>query len=587
MKALRARPSASRASAAPALRADVAHHDPAETLAFLAELSGALAVSIDLEQTLSEAVNRVADFMQVEAASLFLVDSESGDADPANAVLECRFCVGPVDIAGTRLAVGQGVVGRAVAANATQIVADAVSDSRVWRAADEDSGFVTRSLICTPLATATGPIGALEIVNRRDGAPFTARDAELLGLVAAPAALAINNARMARDLLEQQRLKREFDLARRLQKSLLPKRRRDGFPVVGVNRPAHEISGDFYDYFELGDGRVGFVVGDISGKGLDAALLMVRAASLLRWIGKDGVTPAAWLARANDELCETTQDGRFVCALVGYCDRAATRVHFAGAGFPPVVVHRGGAFTEYASGGPPLGILAGLAFDEHAISLDGGTLYAFSDGATDVRDEAGRPIGNAGVRDLIARHANSSADARLRGLLAELKRLRLVDDTTLLLVEASRADLPEVLLERRIPARAEELRGLRTAIRQTLDALRLKPQLRDRLVLAVDEACANIIRHGYGPDRKGDIGLRVLRNGPMLSFELSDSAPRVDPARVRPKPLGEARCGGFGIALIDEVMDDWRIEPGKGGKGNRLILRKRLSGIGNDEAGET
>ena len=213
---------------------------------------------------------------------------------------------------------------------------------------------------------------------------------------------------MAATLLEQQRLKREFDLARRLQKSLLPKRRRDNFPVIGVNRPAHEISGDFYDHFELADGRVGFVVGDISGKGLDAALLMVRAASLLRWAGKDGIAPAAWLARANDELCETTQDGRFVCALVGYCDRAATHVQFAGAGFPPVIVQQGGAFADYPSGGPPLGILPGVAFEEHRVELAGGTLYAFSDGATDVRDDAGRPIGNAGVRALIARHVGAA-----------------------------------------------------------------------------------------------------------------------------------------------------------------------------------
>jgi sigma-B regulation protein RsbU (phosphoserine phosphatase) len=579
--AVRATPAGSRAPAANAPRAGATRCDgQADTLAFLSDLSQALAVSIDLDQTLSAVVTRVAGFMQVEAASLFLLD-------PATQVLECRICVGPVDITGTRLGVGQGVVGRTVAANATQIVADATSDTRVWRAADEDTGFVTRSLICAPLATAAGPIGALEIVNRRDGVPFNALDAELLGLVAAPAALAINNARMARDLLEQQRLKREFDLARRLQKSLLPKRRRDAFPVVGVNRPAHEISGDFYDYFELADGRIGFVVGDISGKGLDAALLMVRAASLLRWAGKDGIAPAAWLARANEELCETTQDGRFVCALVGYCDRAASWVRFAGAGFPPVVVHRAGAFVDFASGGPPLGILPGIAFEEQTIALEGGTLYAFSDGATDVRDEAGAPIGNRGVRELIARHASSAPDARLRGLLGELRRLRLVDDTTLLLVEAPRADHhPEVLLERTLPARAGELRGVRGAVRQTLDALRVEPELRDRLVLAVDEACANIIRHGYGPDRDGDIGLRILRSGTMLSFELCDDAPHIDPASVRPRPLGECRCGGFGIALIDEVMDDWRIEPARGAAGNRLVLRKRVDGIGNEEASE-
>ncbi|GAA0714497.1 ATP-binding SpoIIE family protein phosphatase [Dokdonella soli] len=581
MNTARARPTGSRAK--DAARTSRGHPQrrtrEADTLTFLADLAQALAVTLDLRQTLSEAVTRVVDFMRVEAASLFLLD-------PAGEVLECRICVGPVDITGARLGVGQGVVGRAVAENATQIVTDAASDPRIWRAADDTTGFVTRSLVCAPLATAAGPIGAIEIVNRRDGKPFSAADAELLGIIAAPAALAINNARMASNLLEQQRLKREFDLARRLQKSLLPHRRRDDFPIIAVNRPAHEISGDFYDYFELADGRIGFVVGDISGKGLDAALLMVRAASLLRWAGKDGLAPGAWLARANEELCETARDGRFVCALVGYCDRAATRVQFAGAGFPPVIVHRAGTFSDYASGGPPLGILSGVAFDEHDIPLEGGTLYAFSDGATDVRDDAGQRIGDAGVRELIARHAQAPRDARLRGLLAELKHLRLVDDTTLLLVEAPRAEAPEVLLERRIPARAAELRDLRSAIRHALDGLRVAPELRDRLVLAVDEACANIIRHGYGPQREGDIDLRILRAGPMLSFELTDSAPCVDPASLRPKPLGECRCGGFGMALIDEVMDDWRIESVRGGQGNRLILRKRIEDIGTEEANE-
>jgi sigma-B regulation protein RsbU (phosphoserine phosphatase) len=356
--------------------------------------------------------------------------------------------------------------------------------------------------------------------------------------------------------------------------------------VVGVNRPAHEISGDFYDYFELADGRVGFVVGDISGKGLDAALLMVRAASLLRWVGKDGIAPTAWLARVNEELCETTTDGRFVCALVGYCDREATRVRFAGAGFPPVIVQRDGVFTDYASGGPPLGIMPGLAFEEHDIALDGGTFYAFSDGATDVRDENGQPIGNTGVRELIARHAHASLEVRLRGLLADLKRMRLVDDTTLLLVESPRAELPEILLAQRVPARPESLRDVRAAVRSALDTLGVEPQLRDRLVLAVDEACANIIRHGYGTACEGDIDLRMSRTGTLVSFELTDSAPCVDPKNLRPKPLGEFRCGGFGIALIDEVMDDWHVEAISGGRGNRLVMHKRIEEIAGEEAND-
>ncbi|MGA9342114.1 MAG: SpoIIE family protein phosphatase [Rhodanobacteraceae bacterium] len=540
------------------------------TLAFLADLSQALAVSLDLRQTLSEAVNRIADFMQAEAASLFLLDAESG-------VLECRVCTGPVDITGLRLDVGQGVVGRAVAENASQIVLDAASDPDVWRGNDADTGFVTRSLLCVPLATAEGPIGAIEIINRRGGGPFCPDEAEALRLLAAPTALAINNARMAHDVIERQRLKREFDLARRMQKSLLPRRRRDDFPLLGVNLPAHEISGDFYDYFDLPDGRIGFVIGDVSGKGLDAALLMVRTASLLRWVGKSALAPSEWLKRVNDELCETMQDGRFVCALVGYCDRAARRVEFAGAGFPPALLHRHGEFSDFPSGGPPLGILPGMEFDSHVFELAGGALYFFSDGATDVRDAARRPIGAEGVRRLIAQHADAAPEPRMRALLGDLKRLKLVDDTTVLLIESPRAKVPEVLLDRTLSAAAEQLRGLRSALRRTLDAGGIAPALRDKLVLVVDEACANIIRHAYGANTSGAMHLRLTRCDDVLRFELSDDAPTIDPACVKPKPLGECRAGGLGVALIDSVMDEWHIESRIGGCGNRLILQKRVT----------
>jgi phosphoserine phosphatase RsbU/P len=539
-------------------------------LAFLADLSETLAVSLDLRQTLSEAVNRIADFMQAEAASLFLLDEDGK-------MLECRVCVGPIDIAGLRIPLGQGVVGRAVAENRSQVVADAISDSRVDRSTDSDTGFVTRSLLCAPLATAKGPIGALEVVNKRSGGAFSAGDAEILRLVAAPTSLAINNARMANELVQQARMRREFDLARRMQKSLLPKRRRDGFPLLGVNLPAHEISGDFYDYFDLPDGRIGFFIGDVSGKGLDAALLMVRVASLLRWVGKEGTSPSEWLERVNEELCQTSLDGRFVCALVGQCDRNAEHVEFAAAGFPPAMLYRNGEFTEFLSGGAPLGILAGMTFDAQAIDLAGGSLYCFSDGVTDVRDAQRRTIGSEGVRELISRHAGASAEPRLRGMFSELKHLRLVDDTTLLLIERAQAHGPEVLLKRRFPARPEQMREIRSLLRSALDDAGVETAIRDKLVLAVDEACCNVIRHAYGPGSSGDIDLRVTSEAGKLEFRLLDSAPVVDPQCVRAKPLGECRSGGLGVALIDSVMDDWTLQERPDGRGNRLIMRKKIN----------
>lgn len=538
-------------------------------LTFLADLSQTLALSLDLKKTLALAVKRIAGFMQAEAASMFLIE-------PGSNVLECKICVGPADILGLKLAIGQGVVGRTVAQNKPQVVLDAQHDARVNVRVDAETGFVTRSILCVPLSTAQGPIGALEIINRRGGGLFDAADAEILRLIAAPTALAIHNAQLAGSIGEQQRMRREFELARTVQKSLLPKRRRGKFPLIAVNLPAHEISGDFYDYFDLPGGRIGFVVGDISGKGLDAAFLMVRVASLLRWAGKEGPAPAAWLSSVNVELCKTMNNGRFVCAVVGIYDRRKGEVNFASAGFPPALLHDGAHFEELLADGPPLGILSEVDYGEQRFILGGRALYFFSDGVTDVRDAQRNTLGSAGVRAIIERHAQLAPEARLRALIGELRHLRLVDDTTLLLLQEPRGTLMYTLLDLKFPARAEEMRQVRAALRAALDGQEVAPELRDRLVLAVDEACTNIIRHAYCDCEPGTIALRLTRERDMLGFELRDEAPAVDPARIRPRDLSECRPGGLGVAFIDKLMDAWRIEPLPGGSGNVLIMQKKL-----------
>jgi len=554
-------------TATASLLARAATGDEARAFALLAELSEALAVSLDLRQTLPLALQRIVDYMQVEAASLFLLDEQTDE-------LECKLCVGPVELTGARLARGQGVVWRSVIEKAVLVVADAATDPRVYRGLDAQTGFVTRSLISAPLTTAKGVIGAIELANKRSGEAFDDTDAGILRLLAAPTALAISNARMAAELVEQQRLKREFDLARRLQKLLLPKRRRAGFPLLALNLPAHEISGDFYDYFDLPDGRIGFVIGDVAGKGLDAALLMTRAASLLRWAGKDGIAPGEWLRRANEELCQTTHGGRFVCAAVGYYDRSNGLVQMAGAGFPPALLYQSGICNEYRSEGPPLGIVVGQEFRETRLRLGGGSLYFFSDGVTDVRSNGGR-LGQDGARALIERHAAAPPEVRLRSIVSELRQLRLVDDTTLLLLEETQPNAASLLLRQVFPAEPERLRGMRAELRLALERDGVAADLRDRLVLAVDEACCNIIRHAYAGN-SGDIVLSLQRDGDVLEFELRDDAPGVDPSRVTPRDLAECRAGGLGVNFIDALMDGWRLQPCAGGVGNVLWMWKRV-----------
>ena len=550
--------------------------DERRALDFLAELIQALALSTDLRKTLPMALGRIADFMQAEAASLFLVDPVSG-------LIECRLCVGPVDIVGLKVEVGQGIIGRAVAQNTTQIVRDAQTDARVNVRVDAETGFVTRSIICVPLTTGEGPIGAIEVINRRSGGLFEIEDAVLLETVAAPAALAINNARLVDSLVEQQRIRRELDLARRMQKMLLPKRRRGKFPLIGINLPAHEISGDFYDYFDLPDGRIAFVIGDISGKGLDAAFLMVRVASLLRWSGKDGLAPAQWLARANNESCQTLNEGRFVCALVGQYDRNDGSVVFASAGFPPALLQNAKGFESFLADGPPLGILPNIEYSERRLTLGDDALYFFSDGAIDAREAGQQRIGNEGLRDMIARHTGLAPEPRLRALIGDLKRMQLADDTTVLLLQEPRGAAAQVLLDLPFPARAEQLRVVRARLREALDAQAVGPELRDRLVLAVDEACTNIIRHAYCGNCDDKITLRLTRERDMLAFELRDEAPAVDPQKITTRDLGDCRPGGLGVPFIRALMDDWQLEPGTDGKGNVLRMRKRLHSDGDME----
>jgi len=410
-------------------RAEETRARDARVLTQIADLSQALALSLDIEATLQLAVDRIVECMQAEAASVFLL-SEGGNS------LICRACAGPSSIVGIELPLGRGIVGRTFARNECQMVVDVDLDPDFAGKVDQASGFRTRSLLCAPLQSAEGPIGVMEVLNKRDGGLFNDSDRDLLRLFAAPASLAISNAALMRELIQHERMRRELELARRMQRSLLPKRRRGGYPVMGINRPAFEISGDFYDFLDLPDGRIAFTIGDVAGKGLDASLLMVRTASLMRWIAKEGDTPDEWLHRVNVELSGTVQRGSFVCAVAGYLDPANGTVTWANAGFTPALLRAEDAsYVEYPASGPPLGILAEATFEVETIALGKGSLWFFSDGVTDVRAVGRETIGLEGAQALIERHAQRLPPARLRAIVAELRRMHLSDDTTLLLVQ--------------------------------------------------------------------------------------------------------------------------------------------------------
>jgi len=405
-------------------------------LELLSKMSGHLAGSLDTGETIQKALDLIVKFVKAEGGALFMLDDDTR-------IITCEASVGPVDINGITLNEGEGIVGQCVADGSSRIVRDAQHDPNFDKSIDEASGFKTLSILCAPLTVQEKSIGAIELVNKSDkNELYSETDLMMLQTLASAAALAIHNARMAGKLVQQERVNRELELASEMQRSLLPDPRGSSFPVSGVNLPAYEMSGDFYDYFELDDGRIYFSLGDVSGKGINAALLMSKTASLFRCLGKTIHQPSVLLATINRELCETAINGMFVTMSCGLVNPASGEVRLANAGHEPPLIHaRDGSFTEVPASSPPLGILpleAGEAgITDEIFNLDGGALYVFTDGVTEGDLAEGGRLEVEGFKKIIRESQHLPAAERIEAVVSLLRdtgRSR-HDDITLVAVE--------------------------------------------------------------------------------------------------------------------------------------------------------
>jgi sigma-B regulation protein RsbU (phosphoserine phosphatase) len=416
---------------------------PADTidhLALVAEMSRDFAESQDIDATLQRGLERIAHTLDAEAASLFVLE---------DGTLVCRGCFGPVDIAGLRLAPDAGIVGRAVQSGHSQIVRDAAKDPDFADNVDEQTGFTTRSILCAPLGVRDQLLGAIELINKRGGRLFDDRDRRLLEALAASAALALINARLAAEMVAREGLRREIELAASIQRSFLPADCPDDHPVHGINWPARQVSGDFYDIVARPDGRLWFNVGDVSGKGVNASLLMAKTASLFRYLAKAADDPAAVLASINRELHETATQGMFVTMTCGIYDPESGVARLANAGHEPALLYAAGDGGKadvdecVRAHAPPLGILPELDFehDEDAagIVLKGRRLYLFTDGLTEARRPDGEPWGQDGIADLIrtVEGENLPPGERIRRIVEQVAPCggAPADDLTLVMVQ--------------------------------------------------------------------------------------------------------------------------------------------------------
>lgn len=553
-------------------------------LGLIAEMMQEFTGSGNFERMVHRGLARVSRHLGAEGSSLFLTEPRRGITapDPTPDIV-CYACHGPVDHSGLRLAWGTGLIGRCIARHQSQAV-DYVhgdpppTDEQICLLLGGDPGLTLRSLLIAPLTLNGEALGAVALVNKGDGEPFSDADERLLIALSSAAALGIINIRLARQLAEQERLRHELELAADIQRGLLPAARDDTFPLHGLNVPLSQVSGDFYDVVVLPDGRLWGTVADVSGKGLNAALLMAKTSSLFRCLAKDSPTPtpAALLARISEELCETASHGMFVTMACLLYDPRDQSVVIANAGHEPPLIHDpvGNSFTPLTVGGPPLGILPGL-FDPHdaqqpvqqrLILPPGASLILLTDGLTEAANSRGAMLGGDGLRPLLSATAPLRGQDRLHALfdlIGEAGWNRRDDMTVLTLTPSPapcwRLDLPAV------PA---SLTILRRFIHACASVLQAPADWADDLVLAVDEAAQNIIRHGYGGgDVQRPVWVEVLPQAATTDaagavvVRLHDDAPTVSPAILTPREQAPLRPGGLGLHFITALTDAWELEP--------------------------
>lgn len=562
-------------------------------LELLAEMGRDFASSLDLEETLTRAVERITGYVDAEAGALFMLSPDGGK-------LCCDACVGPVEITGLEIAADQGIVGFCVQKDAGRIVRDVSKDPDFNAAVDDETGFKTLSILCAPMSVKGERIGAIELINKRGGdGLFDDDDLHLLQSLAVSAGLAVLNARMAAELVEQERVKRELELAAEIQRSLLPEEKDSDFPVKGVNLPARVVSGDFYDFYPLDDGRVAFTLGDVSGKGMNAALMMAKTASLLRCLGKAIKEPGRLLTLVNEEVAETATRGMFVTLVHGVYDPDSGYVRLANAGHePPLVVSRDGEFRAIEAEAPPLGISPALldedGFPETEFDLDGGRLFVFTDGVTEGYVDEGVELGIEGLKDMIKAGAGNVQDVLnvVRNKIGGDGRA-LRDDVTLIAIddgtqthtaktatgiaEPGATDMPgEKIFQLRVTAKANRLRLIRNTVRETAEFCGFSEADTGDIVLAVDEACQNVIRHAYGHEGEGDIAIEFRYRPDAMILLIRDFADPVDISKIKPRDLDDLRPGGLGTHLIGEVMDEVDFLPPPIDGGNLLRLVKKI-----------
>lgn len=396
-----------------------------ERLSNCIEIANLISSELSIGKLLTHVMETTKKAFSADSVSLLLLDDKTGD-------LTFQVALGDVgdDIRELfRLKKGEGLAGY-VAETGTPInLKDVYEDPRFSPDYDRQTGYRTKSMLCVSLKTRGKTVGVIQVMNKT--APpywFTNEELDMLVTIGSSVAVAVDTAKMHQVILQKETLERDLKLASRVQQSFLPPAlpQINGYRFFGLNRPALEIGGDFYNFFQLQDNRLGIVLGDVSGKGISASLFMARLTSDLQYHALLCASPARLLETINALLCRRAQRGMFVTLVYMVLDPDRHTLMFANAGhlFPILLENnRLRPLGSDTSKGPPLGILEDIRFQEEFHDLTPAShVLLCTDGITEAKNVAGKLFGEQRLNTEIGRLPGRAPDQMVRDIADAVTR---------------------------------------------------------------------------------------------------------------------------------------------------------------------
>lgn len=407
------------------------------TLERLIEAAKSLNSSLDLNELLDILIDIALGIVDGDRGTVYILDEFKREL--WTRVAKGLDGTGRVTI---RVPLGKGIAGYVAATGDTINIPDAYLDPRFNSEFDQRTGYRTRSILCMPIHTNKGNIvGVVQLLNKRDGV-FTEDDVRIIHALSLHAAIALENAR----LVEQERLKirieRDLLAAREVQLSLLPAHvpAVAGYEFAATALPARNIAGDLYDFIRLDPSRIAISVGDVSGKGLPAALLMAHIQASVRDVAHETSSAAACTTMLNQRLVSSTAPEKFVTLVYGVLNIQEHTFRYSNAGHnPPLHASSRCPLRSLTAGGTLMGIIDGVTYEEETITLEpGDVIVLYTDGIPEATNARQELLGEERLAQLVETEKGHSAaairDAIIAAAAAHQGAEPAADDMTLLVV---------------------------------------------------------------------------------------------------------------------------------------------------------